>query len=132
MSITNIYQRNKEVGNIWLFGMLRLAKVLLEPIICIISAFRLTDTQKSSCFLLIYMALDHILLHHLDHFVLHYHSFSSSIFFGLILSSVILEVALNQMGSLKIIFRLYYFIIHISSKVHNYTSTKSIYNATLP
>ena len=58
MSITNIYQRNKEVGNIWLFGMLHLAKVLLEPIICIISAFRLTDTQTSSCFLLIHMALD--------------------------------------------------------------------------
>ena len=80
MSITNIYQRNKEVGNIWLLGMLRLAKVMLKRIICIISALGLTDTQTSSCFLLIHMALDRILLHHRDHFVLYYHSLFRALF----------------------------------------------------
>ena len=38
--------------------MLRLAKVMLKRIVSIISASRLTDTQTSSCFLLIHMALD--------------------------------------------------------------------------
>ena len=60
--------------------MLRLAKVMLERIVCIISAFRLTGTQTSSCFLLIHMALDRILLHHLDNFVLHYHSLFRALF----------------------------------------------------
>ena len=54
--------------------MLRLAKVMLERVVSIISGFRLTDTQTSACFLLIHMALDRILLYHLDHFVLHCHS----------------------------------------------------------
>ena len=60
--------------------MLRLAKVMLERIVCIISAFRLTGTQTSSCFLLFHMALDGILLHHLHHFVLHYHSLFRALF----------------------------------------------------
>ena len=60
--------------------MLRLAKVMLKGIVSIISASRLTDTQTSSCFLLIHMALDRILLHHLDHFVLHYHSLFRALF----------------------------------------------------
>ena len=54
--------------------MLRLAKVMLKRIICVLSAFRLTGTQTSFCFLLIHMALGRILLHHLDNFVLHDHS----------------------------------------------------------
>ena len=59
---------------------MRLAKAMLERIVCLISAFRLTDTQASSCFLFIHMALDRILLHHLDHFVLHYHSLFRALF----------------------------------------------------
>ena len=59
----------------------RLAKVKLERIVCIISAFRLTDTQTSSWFLLIHMALYRILLdHHLDHFVLHCDSLFRALF----------------------------------------------------
>ena len=63
---------------------------------------------QRSCFLLIHMVLDHVLFHHLDHFV-------TMVFFralsGLILS-VILEVSLNQMSSLKIMFMIYYFITY--------------------
>ena len=81
--------------------MLHLAKVILQRIVCIVSAFCLTGTQKSSCFLLNHFALDLILLHHLDNFVLHSHSLFWALFSGLILSSVILEVALNQISSLK-------------------------------
>ena len=59
----------------WLFGMLRLAKAMLERIACIIFTFCLTGRQTSSCFL-----LTHILLHHLDNFVLHYHSLFRALF----------------------------------------------------
>ena len=60
--------------------MLRLAKVMMERIVCINSAFHLTDTETSSCFLLTQMALDGILLHQFDHFVLHCHSLFRALF----------------------------------------------------
>ena len=60
--------------------MLRLAKVMLERIVCVISAFHLTDIKTSSCFLLTQMALDRILLNHFDHFVLHCHSLFRALF----------------------------------------------------
>ena len=61
--------------------MLRLAKVMLECIVFIISAFRLTATQVSSCFLLIHMALDRILFDRiLLLLVLHYHSLFRALF----------------------------------------------------
>ena len=41
---------------------------MLEHIICIISACCLMGIQRS-CFLLIHMVLNHVLFHHLDHFV---------------------------------------------------------------